>query len=66
MRVFVNGEEREVPDAVTVTGLLAAIEVTAARVAVEVNRKIVPRSLHAEHALREGDRVEIVTMVGGG
>ena len=66
MRVFVNGEEREVPDAVTVTGLLTAIEVTAERVAVEVNREIVPRSLHAEHALREGDRVEIVTMVGGG
>jgi len=66
VRVFVNGEEREVPDAVTVTGLLTAIEVTAERVAVEVNREIVPRSLHAEHALREGDRVEIVTMVGGG
>ena len=66
MRVFVNGEEREVPDRVTVTGLLAAIEVTAERVAVEVNREIVPRSLHAEHALGEGDRIEIVTMVGGG
>ena len=36
------------------------------RVAVEVNREIVPRSLHAQHALREGDRVEIVQAIGGG
>ena len=66
MRIRVNGEEREVPEATTVSGLLALIDVTAARVAVEVNREIVPRSRHGEHALADGDRVEIVTMVGGG
>jgi thiamine biosynthesis protein ThiS len=33
---------------------------------VEVNRKVVPRRQHAEHTLRDGDTVEIVTLVGGG
>jgi sulfur carrier protein len=34
--------------------------------AVEVNRSLVPHRRHAEHALRDGDRVEVVTLVGGG
>ena len=66
MQVVVNGEAREVPDGTTVEGLLADLGLAGRPVAVERNREIVPRSAHAATRLGEGDRVEIVTMVGGG
>jgi sulfur carrier protein len=66
VNVFVNGQAREMPAGTTVAGLLELLSVPRDRTAVEVNREIVPRSLHAGRTLREGDRVEIVTMVGGG
>ena len=50
----------------TVAKLVAARGLRPEQVAVEVNREIVPRATHADHALTAGDRVEIVTMVGGG
>lgn len=66
MRLVVNGEEREVPDGLTVATLLEHLDLTKGRVAVERNREIVPRSRHAEQSLDDGDRIEIVQMVGGG
>jgi len=64
--VQVNGAERQLPARSTVIDLLAVLELTGARCAVEINRQIVPRSTHAEHVLQPGDRVEIVSFVGGG
>jgi len=66
MEVVVNGESREVPDGTTVEGLLAVLGLAGRPVAVERNREIGPRSAHASARLEAGDRVEIVTMVGGG
>ena len=66
MNILVNGAPREVPEGTTVAALLTELEMTARHVAVEVNLELVPRARHAEHALREGDRLEIVTLVGGG
>jgi sulfur carrier protein len=66
VKLVVNGNEREVPDALTVCGLLALLELDQRRVAVERNREIVPRSTHAGVELEDGDRIEIVQMVGGG
>lgn len=66
MRITVNGEARDVPDRTTVARLLETLPGAGGPVAVEVNREIVPRSLHAGRALAEGDEVEIVTLVGGG
>ena len=66
MRVFVNGEARVLPDGATVETLLAALAIDRRRLAVERNLEIVPRAAHATTPLAEGDRVEIVTMVGGG
>jgi sulfur carrier protein len=66
MNVFVNGEPRDVADGATIERLLAALGVDRRRIAVEKNREIVPRAEHATTPLAEGDRVEIVTMVGGG
>lgn len=66
MRIFLNGEPREVDDGLSVAGLLAATGHAQRRVAVEVNREIVPRGQHAERVLADGDRVEIVHAIGGG
>ncbi len=66
MTVFVNGQPREVPALTTVAGLLQQLEVPPRGVAVELNLDIVPRLRHAETTLSDGDRVEIVTLVGGG
>ena len=66
MKLKVNGEARELPDGSTVAQLLAALNVTVGRVAVEVNTAVVRRARHEQHRLAEGDQVEIVTFVGGG
>ncbi len=62
----VNGDERTVPGPLTVAQLLASLGHDPRKVAVEVNEAVVPARRHAEHPLAPGDRVEIVTLVGGG
>lgn len=66
MQILVNGDPREVPDGHTVAALVAELGLQDKRVAVEVNREIVPRGRHPRHRLAPGDRVEVVTAIGGG
>ncbi len=66
MRIVVNGEASEVRDGITLAELMVELGIDRRRIAVERNREIVPRAQHAETTLAEGDRIEIVTMVGGG
>lgn len=66
MKIQVNGEPVELAEPTSIQGLLAQLEMTQGRVAVEVNADIVPRSLHPQHLLSDGDRVEIVHAIGGG
>jgi len=66
MRIFVNGEPREVVEALTVDGLLRELQLFGRRIAVERNGEIVPRSRHPDLALADGDLLEIVVAVGGG
>jgi sulfur carrier protein len=66
MKVTVNGAERDVPDDVTVRGLIDHLGLTEGPVAVEVNRAVVPRARHAEHRVSPGDEIEVVHFVGGG
>ena len=66
MNVIVNGQPRMVADGSTVADLLAALKLPPRGVAVEVNQMIVPRIRHAEHPLHDGDRLEVVSLVGGG
>ncbi len=61
-----NGEERRFEEPPTVASLLRDMQVKSPAVAVEVNRRVVPRSEHGSHRLRDGDEVEVVTFVGGG
>ena len=65
MRIEVNGEHREI-EAGTILDLVETLGLNPKKVAVERNLEIVPRSLHGETALADGDRIEIVQLVGGG
>ena len=64
--ITLNGESRPVPGPLTVADLLRSLGHDGRRVAVEVNREVVPRADHAAQALTDGDQVEIVNFVGGG
>ena len=66
MRIVLNGDEHRLDGHPTVTALLAQAGYADRRVAVEVNREVVPRSLHPTHLLAEGDVVEIIHAIGGG
>jgi thiamine biosynthesis protein ThiS len=66
MDVIVNGEPKEIVPGTTVAQLLAGLRLQPRHVAVERNRNLVPRSEHAACILETGDRLEIVTLVGGG
>jgi len=65
MQLTINGDARDLPDGSSVTDMLASLGI-AGRVAVEVNREVVPRARHADTKLNAGDAVEVVTLVGGG
>lgn len=66
MGLFVNGEARSVPSACTVCDLLGLLALDRWRIAVAVNRDVVPRSELANLVLAAGDRIEILEAVGGG
>ena len=65
MRIQVNGEERDTASA-TIAELIDELALDPRKVAVERNLEIVPRSLHGDTRLADGDRIELVQFVGGG
>lgn len=69
MKLQINGEDREFQPAsapFTLAALVESLGMKADRVAVELNRDIVPRDRWAATAINEGDRLEVVHFVGGG
>jgi len=66
LTITLNGEPRRIADGETIAGLVRAIGLDPAKVAVERNLEIVPRSTLAEVVLAGGDTLEIVHFVGGG
>lgn len=66
IEILVNGEPRSVPVGHTVADLLAAMGQKAAQAAVERNKEIVRRADHGRTVLTAGDRLEVVTLFGGG
>ncbi|MDH3309566.1 MAG: sulfur carrier protein ThiS [Gammaproteobacteria bacterium] len=66
MKIMLNGQEKSLESPATISVLLQEMGLTDRRVAVEVNREIVPRSRHGEVELKENDRVEVVFAIGGG
>lgn len=66
MKIQVNGKEHEVAADSSVADLLTMLQLEPRGLAVERNLELVPRAVHAETKLCEGDRLEVVTLVGGG
>ena len=66
MNCTVNGEAREIPDGTTIEQLLAFLEMSELVCAVEVDKQLVPNRERSERVLEDGQRVEIVTLIGGG
>lgn len=66
MKIMLNGQEKILTAPVTILALLQDMGLGERRVAVEVNREIVPRSRYNEFELKDNDRVEVVFAIGGG
>ena len=64
--VVINGQPRTVSRGTSVAGVIDELGLSGRPVAVERNREVVPRALHASTMLAEGDQLEVVTFVGGG
>ena len=66
MTISLNGDRFEVPAPITISALLAQLEIDSRRVAVEHNLVVLKRHLFDETPVRDGDAIEIVNFVGGG
>ena len=66
MRVYVNGESREIQGNPSLAELITELDLPVARIAVEVNREVVRRGEWGSRILQDEDKIEIVHFVGGG
>jgi len=66
IQIVVNGDSRSLPEGLTLLGLLRELELEPARVAIELDRRIVKQGEWAGTVLQTGARLEIVQFVGGG
>jgi thiamine biosynthesis protein ThiS len=66
IEIFINGEPRTVASGFSVADLVASLELSAGRLAIELNLSILPRATWAETRLQANDKLEIVHFVGGG
>jgi len=66
MTITLNGEKKEIPDGLTVLGLLEWLKIQHQRVAVELNMEIVKKDKFDITTLKDGDSLEIVSFMQGG
>jgi thiamine biosynthesis protein ThiS len=66
MTITLNGEKKDVPDGLTVSGLLELLNIQHQRVAVERNEEIVKKVVYVSTVLNDGDALEVVSFMGGG
>ena len=66
MKIFLNGEPKQVQESFSIQDLLLEMDIAGQRLAVEVNEEIVTKSRHSEYTFNDGDKVEIVHAIGGG
>lgn len=66
MKLHINGETREAPTLATVAELAAWLDLPAFGSAIELNGNVIRRADHPATPLRDGDRLEVVRLVGGG
>jgi sulfur carrier protein len=66
MELIINGKTEQLPEGINAAQLIEQLGLTNERLAMEVNREIVPRSGFEAHILKAGDQIEIVRAIGGG
>ncbi len=66
MTIRLNGDPHEIPGPLSVSALLAQLEIDSRRVAVELNLDVVKKAAYDSSVIKDGDEVEIVNFVGGG
>ncbi|MDQ1362695.1 MAG: sulfur carrier protein [Pseudomonadota bacterium] len=66
MNIVLNGEPRTLPGGTLLAQLIHELGLEGKRLAVEINREIIPRSLYAQTGVKDGDRIEILHAIGGG
>jgi thiamine biosynthesis protein ThiS len=66
LQVLINGETKTLTNPLSLAELIDHLDLTPARIAVELNREVIRRSLWSETKVKDGDRIEIVHFVGGG
>jgi len=66
MQLSINGDSHEVQSGISIAGLLKEMHLSSQHVAVEVNYQLVPRAEHDAYRLADGDKMEVVTLAGGG
>ena len=66
MTIFINGEERQIQDGLSLSGALEALDLPKQRVAVELNRSVIRKQDWENTKIADNDRLEVVHFVGGG
>ena len=66
MTITLNGEKKQMPDDITVLGLLEFLKIQHQRVAVELNMEIVKKDVYGSTPVKEGDSLEVVSFMAGG
>ncbi len=66
MQIILNGEKKDVPDDLTIIGLLRHLKIQPQRVAVELNLDIIKKDKYTATIIKNGDRLEVVSFMGGG
>lgn len=66
MEVVINGKREVHPDGISIAALLESLELGGQACAVEVNKVLIPKQRHKTHRIEDGDRIELMTLVGGG
>ncbi len=66
MKLVVNGEERNAREGLTLADLVRELSLEGRPIAVELNLRVVPKDRYSATRLSEGDKIEVVSLVGGG
>ncbi len=66
MRIRVNGVDQDLPEGANILQLLKQLDIAPERIAIEINLTVIDRTAYHEHIFQEGDKVEIISFIGGG
>lgn len=66
MKIFINGESKEIPSEIRLSELLSLFKLPTQRIAIELNREVVRRQEWENISVRDADRIEVIHFVGGG